>query len=200
MNYVNIKELARCCVEEYKKSANTEYSNYVSTLYVSIDRYDETECSYTSHILNDAEKCLLIHTKQELAISNWYKWYSATFINDEGCVLGNNLGNGFKIDISPLGAYSNQVMSLMFENVTLFSCSPPWEDSMGKLWSIYQRAKKCESKKSIELFAEIIEKDETILELQNEIKDFKFSNYILEKQNKQYKNLLKEIKELVEKK
>ena len=48
--------------------------------------------------------------------------------------------------------------------------------------------------------AELINKDEKILDLMRENEGFKFSNYILEKERNQYINLLNEIKEIVREK
>lgn len=200
MSQVDFKEIAKFCIEEYKQAVTSEYSGYISTLYVSIDSNNEVLCSRTPHILSHAEQCILIHSKRELAVTNWYDWYSVDYINEDGCVLGKNLGNGFKLETLAGGSYSNQIMQLSSEKRVIFTCRPPYENQMQKVWNIYRRAKKCESEQSIELLAEIIDKEENNLNLEKEILDLKFSNYILEKQNKQYKQLLKEIKELVENK
>jgi hypothetical protein len=69
---------------------------------------------------------------------------------------------------------------------------------MQKVWDIYLKARKMNSQEARELMADLIYKDETILELEGQIADLKFSNILLEKQKKQYCGLLKQIKEMVE--
>ena len=50
------------------------------------------------------------------------------------------------------------------------------------------------------LVVDAFEKDERILELERQIEDFKFTNNLLERERDQYKDMLDEIKELVESK
>ena len=85
----------------------------------------------------------------------------------------------------------------MHENLEIYSCPAPFEDKMQKVWDLYLRVKKAKSNAEIELIEKMIEKDETILEQEKEIANLKFTNRLLEKQKKQYKILLDEIKELV---
>jgi hypothetical protein len=198
MSQVDFKEIAKYCVEEYKEAVTSEISKYISTLYVSIDSNNEVLCSWSPHVLSEAEKCILIHTKQELANINWYDWYSVDYINEKGCVLGTNLGNGSELRVVASGGYSNQIMELIRGNYIIYMCRPPFEHQMQKVWDIYRIAEKCETEQSIKLLTKIIDKDEIILDLKKKIKELEISNYILEKQKKQYEQLLDEIKELVE--
>ena len=55
------------------------------------------------------------------------------------------------------------------------------------------------TEKEINLTAELIRKDEKILELEKEVEDFTFTNQLLKQERDQYKELLDEIKEMVEK-
>ena len=69
---------------------------------------------------------------------------------------------------------------------------------MQKVWDVYLRAKRANSQAALKLMAELIEKDETILELEGEIANLKFTNILLEKQKKQYRGLLRQIREMVD--
>ena len=55
------------------------------------------------------------------------------------------------------------------------------------------------STNEIKLVASLFKKNETILELKKEIENFKFTEYLLEQERNQYKRMLDEIKEMVEK-
>jgi hypothetical protein len=81
----------------------------------------------------------------------------------------------------------------------LYWCRPPFEDHIAKVWEIYSRLKDFSTEKEINLTAELIRKDEKILELEKQVEDFTFTNQLLKQERDQYKELLDEIKEMVEK-
>jgi len=56
------------------------------------------------------------------------------------------------------------------------------------------------SEKEIELIVKLFNKDETILELEKEIEDFTFLNKLLKQERDQYKDLLKEIGDIIKNK
>ena len=202
MNYVDFRELSNFCIGRYKERLDSEYQKYVKTIYVSISDNNEVRCSTTPHILNNAYKCILIHVRSELAFTNWYTWYKVEYIDKEGCVTDGTLGNGFRLTSTYQGSYYNQKLNLLHDNnindtTLIYSVSAPFEEKMQKVWDVYLRARKSKSQSGLELMAELIEKDEQILELEGEIANLKFTNILVEKQKKQYKDLLKEIKELV---
>ena len=149
--------------------------------------------------MKNATKCILVHQRSELAVSNYYFWYNVEFIDENGCVFDGNLGNGFKLDVSAWGQFSNQMMSLLYNQSSLYWCRPPFEDHIAKVWEIYSRLKDFSTEKEINLTAELIRKDEKILELEKEVEDFTFTNQLLKQERDQYKELLDEIKEMVEK-
>lgn len=196
---LNFEELSEFCIKRYKNSLSSENESYVKTLYVAISEDNEVYCSTTPHILSKAHRCILIHSRSALAVSNWYTWYTLEYIDKDGSVTGGFLGNGFSIYTDWVGSWSNQRMYLKHEDLEIYSCPAPFEDKMQKVWDLYQRVKKAKSNAEIELIAEMIEKDETILEQEKEIASLKFTNKLLEKQKKQYKNLLDDIKVLVRK-
>ncbi len=198
----DFKELADFCVNRYKDSLNPEYQKYVETLYVSISDDDEVRCSTTPHILNNAYRCILIHVRSELAVSNWYAWYKLEYIDENGSVSDGKLGNGFRL-VSYYGqSYRDQKLNLVrdfdINNTTLiYSFTAPFEEKMQKVWDLYRRVKNAKSQAELELIIDLINKDDQIVELEGKIADLNFTNLLLEKQNKQYKRILDEIKVLV---
>lgn len=197
MRMDSFKDIAKYCIERYINSLDEACEKYVGTLYVSIDEFNYTECSTTPHILSQARKCILIHSKKTLAISNWYTWYKVEFIDEEGAVTDGLLGKGFRLYANYSGSFANQRLFLCYNDLEIYSCPTPFEDKMQKVWDVYLKAKKMSSQEARELMADLIYKDETILELEGQIADLKFTNILLEKQKKQYRGLLKQIEEMV---
>jgi len=195
MRMDSFKDIAKYCVERYKTSLDEESERYLGTLYVSIDEHDFVDCSTTPHILSQATKCILIHSRQALAITNWYTWYKVEYIDEEGNVTYGMLGNGFRLSSHFRQDYRDQRLN---ETTLIYSVPAPFEDKMQKVWDVYLRAKRAKSQAALELMAELIEKDETILELEGEIANLKFTNILLEKQKKQYRGLLRQIREMVD--
>jgi len=201
MESIDFIKLAVYCVERYKESHNTDRSKYVNTLYVAIGKDNEVQCSMTPHILKNAEKCLLVHKRIELAVEKWYAWYSVECIDEGGCVFDGNLGGGFVLRISACGSFTNQIMSLEYNysnyRSDLYHCSPPFEDHMNKIWELYSRLKNISSPTEIRLIADLFRKDEQILKLEKEIEDFNFLDCLLKQEKEQYKNLLEEVRNLL---
>ncbi len=196
------RELSNFCIERYKESLNSEYQKYIKTLYVSISDDNEVKCSTTPHILVNAYRCILIHVRSELAMTNWYTWYKVEYIDEEGCVTDGKLGNGFRLGSHFRGNYLDQRLNLLHDKdindtTLIYSISAPFEEKMQKVWDVYRRARKAKSQAGLELMADLIEKDEKILDLEGEIANLKFTNILLEKQKKQYRGLLKQIEEMV---
>ena len=199
MNKVDFIELANYCVNRYKESHTSQGERYEGTLYAAISEGNNILCSTTPHILGNAKECILIHQRSQVAISNWYSWYFVEYINSEGCVCGGNLGNGFTLNITAWGSFSNQVMSLDYNETHLYWCDTPWGASLPKVWKLYNRIKDVKSENEIELIVKLFNRDETILELEKEIEDFSFSNNLLKQERDQYKDLLKEIGDIIKK-
>jgi hypothetical protein len=203
MRLDSFKDIAKYCIERYKTSLDEESERYVGTLYVSIDEHDFVDCSTTPHILSQATKCILIHSRRALAVSNWYTWYKVEYIDEEGCVTDGKLGNGYRLCSTYGRNYLDQKLNLLLDkyvnNTTLIcSFSAPFEEKMQKVWDLYLRVKKVKSQAELEMIIDLIDKDEQILELEGQIADLKFTNILLEKQKKQYRGLLRQIREMVD--
>ncbi len=196
MDKIDFIELATYSTEKYKETHNRNDVRYIHTLYVAIDEDNNVKCSKTPHILKGAVQCLLIHHNQIWSEkADWYSLDDVEYIDKEGCVLERNLGGKFDIQTSA----SASVMTLSYNGQELYSCYAPWEDNIGKIWNLYCEVKDLKSTNEIKLVASLFKKNETILELKKEIENFKFTEYLLEQERNQYKRMLDEIKEMVEK-
>ena len=69
-----------------------------------------------------------------------------------------------------------------------------------QIWELYNRIKNVKSEKEINLIVDLFSKDEKILKLEKEIENFTFSNHLLMQERDQFRNLLKEIRDIVENK
>lgn len=197
MSKVDFLKLANYCIDRYKNSLEDKRERYVDTLFVAISKNNEVLCSKTSHILGDANKCILIHHKKQIAVTNWYDWYNMEYINEKGCVFDGNLTDGFSIEITWQNSFADQRMRLWYNGRIIFSCRRPWENNMAKIWELYIRLKNIESDKEKKLVADLFKKDEKILELEKQNADLKFSNYLLEQERDQYKDLLEKIRDMI---
>ena len=197
MEKVDLVEIADYCVNRYKESLkNASEKKYVGTLYVAIID-DNIKCSVTPHILKSAAQCILIHETSELAVSNWYSWYSIEYINEDGCVLNNSLDSNFKLAVSFGRSYSQQIMTLSYNDEKLFWFERPWEQFLPKMWELYTNVKGLNSKSEISLIADLFRKDKSIFELKKQVEDLEYSNILLEQERDLYKEILDKIKELL---
>ena len=199
MEKIDFIELAKYCASVFKEAHTKSGDFYKSTLYVSISEDNEVLCSKTSHVLNNASRCILVHEHAKLAVSNYYSWYKVQYIDENGCVFDGELGDGYTLSVYACGSFSNMWMELHLNNNTLYSCRPPFERQMAKIWKFYQKVKDISSEKEVKTIADLFRKDEKILELEKEIEGFKYENYLLEQQRNEYRDLLDEIKEMVSK-
>lgn len=204
MGKIDFEELALFCIDRYKNKCLSANVRYVKTTFVAISEDNEVLCSTTPHILRNAYCCILIHVRCELAVTNWYNWYNIEYINEIGCVTDGKLDNGFRLHSNSGRSYNDQRLNLWHDidtnnSTRIFSFPTPFEDKMQKVWNLYLRVKKAKSNAEIELITEMIEKDEAILEQEKEIASLNFTNKLLEKEKKQYKKMLDDIKELVKK-
>ena len=141
MDKIDFVELATFCVNRYKETHTGSGERYEGTLYAAIFDNNEVRCSTTPHILRNAEQCILIHHRSQIAISNWYSWYFVEYINTEGCVCGSYLDNGYSLDINAWGSFANQVMSLDYNGSHLYWCDAPWDLHLPQIWELYNRIK-----------------------------------------------------------
>lgn len=192
-------ELAKNLQKEYKASVEREKdSEYVDTLFAAITDDNTVLVSMTPDILSNASKCILIHHQSSLAITYWYSWYLIQYINEIGAVLDSRLDDEFELRIVASGRYSNQMMQLSANHMTYCWKRRPWENCIQSVWNLYLRLKEAKTASERKLIASCFEKDEKILELEKNNEDFSYKVHLLESERDQYKQMLDEIKEMVE--
>ena len=193
MDRIDFVELAAFCTNRAKETGPRWTGKYYRTHYVSIFEDNTIQYSMTPHVLRNAYKCILMHEMSEIPISNIYYWYEFEFINHEGCVFADDLENGFGL-ISYKRKQSASLIELRFKNNFLYS-----NLSIQKVWELYTKIKDIPSESERNLVIDLFKKDEKILELEKNVEDFTFTNQLLKQERDQYKELLDEIKEMVEK-
>jgi hypothetical protein len=68
------------------------------------------------------------------------------------------------------------------------------------VWELYTKIKDIPLESERKLIISLYYKDEHVLNLEKQIEDFKFTNHLLEKERDQYKDMLNEIKDLLDSK
>lgn len=198
MEEINFIELATFCQNEkreaYEKMNNTSYA---FTIFIAIAEDNQALASRTPHILSNAQKCIFIHARSTLAITNRYNWYDVQFINEFGQVLEDALDDEFTLDVYAYGGYSNQRIALSADGIQYYSANMSCDNSVAELWKLYIRLKDAKTRTERELISDLFRKDKRILELEKEVEDFKFKTHLLEEEKSMYKGLLKEVQELV---
>ena len=196
MGKVDFIELAEFCTKRYKELNTSPRDRYVGTLYVAILEDNQLKCSTTPHVLKDAVKCMMIHERSALAETLWHPYGLLEFIDSEGRVHDSNLGNDFNLTIYRW-EYDSLKIELSYKENQLFKCGEPFDKNILKIWNLYTTIMNMTSVSEMRLVVDAFEKDERILELERQIEDFKFTNNLLERERDQYKDMLDEIKDLI---
>ena len=198
---IDFVELGTYCQTEYRKTLDSLKDKYRKTLFVAIMDDNSISVSATPHILSNAKKCILIHERLSLAISNWYSWYVVQFINENGEVLVGRLDNDFELCTVACGGYDNQWLELRADHRTYYSCKAPWkENDIKSIWDLYVRLKQATTECERNLIASLFKKDQTILELEKANQNFEYKTQLLENEKKLYKGIIDDIKNLLEQK
>ena len=198
---IDFVELGTYCQTEYRKTLDSLKDKYRKTLFVAIKDDNSISLSATPRILSNASKCIMIHERLSLAISNWYSWYVVQFINENGEVLVGRLDNDFELCTVACGGYDNQWLELRADHRTYYSCKAPWkENDIKSIWDLYVRLKQATTECERNLIASLFKKDQTILELEKVNQNFEYKTQLLENEKKLYKGILDDIKNLLEQK
>lgn len=201
INFVNIaKEVVLEFKAEYDGKQNCDFVDY--QLYISLLENGSIQTSTRPNVLNKGKECIIILTHSDLAVTNYYRWYVIKHIDENGNVHNGYNSNGWHIEISPWGQYSNQVISLSKDNQNLFSehqgpWENPWDEPFHRLWDFFLLVNKCSSMNEVELIAENYELKEKISKQDEEICGLDFVRKKLEMERNNYRALLKEIKEII---
>ncbi len=192
---IDFVELGTYCQTEYRKTLNHLTDKYRKTLFVAIKDDNSISVSATPHILSNASKCIMIHERLSLAISNWYSWYVVQFINENGEVLVNRIDNDFELHTVSCGGYDSQWLELCADNRTYYSCKAHWkEDDIKSIWELYVKLKQATTKCERNLIASLFEKYKTILEWEKADQNLERKTQLLENEKIMYKEILDDIK------
>ena len=84
-NKVDIREIAQYCKNEYEQECEkSECKGAYSIVYAAVTSEGRIKVSTTPHVLVDAERCYLIHSWVQRAVSCWYDTYAIQSINADG--------------------------------------------------------------------------------------------------------------------
>jgi len=200
-NFVEIaKEVVSEFKAEYDNKKDCDFVNY--QLYVAIMEDGSIQTSTRPNVLNKGEECLIILTHSDLAVSNYYRWYVIKHIDGNGNVHNGYLHNGWHIEITSWGQYSNQILSLSKDNQNWFSehqgpWENPWDEPFQRLWNFYKIVKKCSSMEEIQLIADNYELKEKIKKQNEEICGLDFVKKKLEMEREHYRSLFKEMRKMI---
>ena len=195
---VDFENIAAYCIKRYISKLDGSRQHYLRTLYVCISEYDEVWYSTTPHILKDSKtyKCLLIHQREDLAITNWHKFYDVEFIDSLGGVTDGILGDGFRI--TGAGADPYVSLKLWYKNRELYSCTSPHEDHLQKMWSLYNEIR-CLNLESISEIQGLVDKNAKIEEVERRIQELSYNMKAIEEERDHYLKLIEVIREVVRK-
>ena len=191
MARVDFVQLAEYCTERYKGSIEINRGfKYVKTTYFGIFRDNSIHYSSTPHVLHDSHQCILIHEK---AISLTYSSYKIEFINNEGCVVDSSFEQNY-ILFAESDQSGSFLLHLKYKDIDIYNSS-----DIQKVWILYSKIKDIQSDSERELVIDLFRKDERVFELEKQIEDFTYANHLLKLERDQYKELLDEIKETLNK-
>ena len=194
MDRIDFVELAAFCTSRAKDGYTHWAGKYERTHYVCILEDNTIRYSMTPHILRNANKCILMHEMSEIPISNIYYWYEFEYINPEGCVYASDLENGFELT-SFKRKQESPFIELRNNNKCLY-----YNLNIQKVWELYLKIKDVSSETEMKLIADLFKKEEIIFELEKETEDLSFANHLLKLERDQYKDLLKDINDIVKNK
>lgn len=182
MEKVDFIGIADYCKAEFEKEHTIEgRDKYVKTTYAAITEDNKISYSTTPHILENAHKCLLIHTNNRRASTNWYYWYKFQYIDQFGNVHDERLEDGFSLQIC-YSSYSDQRVYLKKECRELCSFPLPIENDLEFFWNLYNKCRECATVEEAALVGSLAMKDRKIMELERKYDSLTYANELLKRQ------------------
>lgn len=131
--------------KDRKKQENLSFDTYHfdRTFYIKIDENEEIAISQTPHILESAQRCIIIYKWRWLATRQFYDSYKICYIDENGSVSDPCIVGYFKINITNESYNQPASITLSFINKKLITISPltPLEISMKFIWGLYKICK-----------------------------------------------------------
>lgn len=201
-------ELAAYCKQETEqKCSESDRKCRYEILYAAIFDDDSIKVSRTPHILKEAKCCILVHSWQQLAATIYYDTYFVQCINEEGEVLQDVLDSDYRIHINPSSYTRCASISLTRSSETIYQAKL-WSNGelllpqrLVYVWNLYKRSKEeCKTLMESQLLGKLAKAEQSIQELNSKLTDSSIKEQLLEAETRQYRSLLDEIKNLVDKK
>jgi hypothetical protein len=201
---INFVEIAEKVVANFRDNISVpELRYYVhNPLFVLIDEEENIRVSFLPDVLNEAKECMIILTynnKNQGSIY-YYPHYKVFRIKDDGMVQEGYSKEGWKIYITGTYYTSPSQILLSKDKTSIFCSHWKGEESLYEVWRVYKKCKECETATEAKLIGENSQLLEEIETLKGKNKELELLNKIAETTKKQYKDLLEEIKSLLEEK
>lgn len=201
---INFVEIAEKVVANFRDNISVpELRYYVhNPLFVLIDEEENIRVSFLPDVLNEAKECMIILTynnKNQGSIY-YYPHYKVFRIKDDGMVQEGYSKEGWKINITGTYYTSPSQIQLSKDKTSIFCSHWKGEESLYDVWNVYKKCKECETATEAKLIGENAQLLERIETLKGANKEMELLNKISETTKKQYKDLLEEIKSLLEEK
>lgn len=201
---INFVEIAEKVVANFRDNISVpELRYYVhNPLFVSIDEEEQIRVSFLPDVLNGAKECMIILTynnKNQGSIY-YYPHYKVFRIKDDGMVQEGYSKEGWKINITGTYYTSPSQIQLSKDKTSIFCSHWKGEESLYEVWSVYKKCKECETATEAKLIGKNSQLLEEIETLRGKNKELEFLNKIAETTKNQYKDILEEIKSLLEEK
>ena len=202
---MEIIDLAKSRQERFQNECDRtpDRKHYNYTIFAAIYEDDSMETSTSPDILEDAEKCILIHNWVELKVTNWYPWFRLEYINEKKTVTLGVLDDGYTINI--VGSYSfpivhNAQIELNRYGEHIYSpyiFKNSLEERLVSVWDVYCKCKEYKTTKEAQLIGKIAQNEIEILELKRKLSEKEFCEKLHAEKIAMYKQMLKEIEKLL---
>jgi hypothetical protein len=199
-NKVDIREIAQYCKNEYEQECEkSECKGAYSIVYAAITFEGKIKVSTTPHVLVDAERCYVIHSWAQKAVSCWYDTYAIQSVNADGEVRDGYFDEEYSFTIGNAGFNRAPCIYLNRNGRVLYSESFWREGELAKIleyiWGLYKKCKsECKTLYESQLLCRLAKKDKTIKELEENLANSTLKEQYLRSEISQYRELLDDIK------
>lgn len=205
---VNIIDIANFCRQEIEdKCKDSDRRWGYDILYVTVNENDKLVTSKTPHILSSGHPCIIIHSWHQLAETIAYDTYHVHVIGENGGVSDGKLDSSFSIKIEAarfntparINLYHN-CTKVYSDYISSWQKGHDCEDLIRFIYSLYSKCKsQCETTLECKMLCKLAEQEKTIEALNERLSECSFKDSLLQLELEGYKNLLNQIKSLIEK-
>lgn len=205
---VNIIEIANFCRQEIEDKCKASDRRWgYGILYATVNENEELVTSKTPHILSSGRTCIIIHSWDQLAETIAYDTYHVHVIRENGEVSDGKLDSNFSIKIEA-ARFNTPARINLYHNCTKVYSDyiSPWqkghdcEDLMRFIYTLYAKCKsQCETTLECKMLCKLAEQEKTVEALNERLSEYSFKETLLQKELDSYKNLLDQVKSLIEK-